>query len=70
MQCWCRLLNQAEITLIMLKPSRLNNKLSAYAQIHGAFDFNATPLAPPGTKVLVHELSKERKSWDPHGVDG
>jgi len=53
-----------------LGPSRLNNKLSAYAQLIGAFDYNATPLAPPGTQVLVHEAPKERKSWDPHGVDG
>ena len=70
MQCWCRLLNQAEMTLNMLRPSRLNNKLSEYAQINGAFDYNATPLAPPGTKILVHEAPKERKSLDLHGVDG
>ena len=37
--------------------------------MHGAFDSNATPLAPPGTKVLVHEATKERKYWDPYGVD-
>ena len=70
MQCWCRLLNQAVMTLKMLRPSRLNNRLSAYAQINGAFDYNATPLAPPGTQVLVHEGPKDRKSWDPHSVDG
>ena len=54
----------------MLSQSRLNNRLSAYAQINGAFDYNATPLAPPGTQVLVHEGPKEQKSWDPHSVDG
>ena len=58
------------MTLNVLRPSRLNHKLSAYAQIHGAFDSNATPLSQPGRKVLVHEASKERKSWDLHGVDG
>eukprot|EP00978_Attheya_sp_CCMP212_P008992 scaffold21179_cov47-Attheya_sp.AAC.3 len=52
---WDRLLSQAMISLNLLRGSRLNPKLSAYAQIHGAFDFNRTPLAPPGTKVLVHE---------------
>ena len=70
MQCWCRLLNQAEMTLNMVRLSRLNNKRLTYTQIHSAFDFNATLLAPPGTKVLVHEASKERKYLDPHGVDG
>ena len=69
MQCWYRLLKQAKMTLNMSRPSRLNNKLSAYTQIHSALNFNATPLAPPG-KVLVHEAAKERTYWDPHGVDG
>ena len=54
----------------MFGPSRLNNKLSTYAQINGAFDYNATPLAPPRTQVLVHEAPKEQKSWDPHSIDG
>ena len=44
---WCRLLPQAELTLNLLQPSRLNPKLSAYAQLEGTFDFNCTPLAPP-----------------------
>ena len=52
---WCRLLPQAELTLNLLRPSRLNPKLSPYAQLEGAFDFNRTPPAPPGTPVIVHE---------------
>ena len=51
------------MTLNMVRLSRLNNKRSAYTQIHSAFDFNATLLAPPGT-------SEERKSLDLHDVDG
>ena len=34
---WCRLLPQAKLTLNLLRPSRLNPKLSAYAQLEGAF---------------------------------
>ena len=52
---WCRLRPQAELTLNLLRPSPLNSKLSAYAQLEGTFDFNRTPLAPPGTRVIVHE---------------
>ena len=52
---WCRLLPQAELTLNLLRPSRLNPKLSAYALLEGAFVFTRTPLAPPGTCVIVHE---------------
>ena len=70
MQLWCRLLQQAELTLNLLRPSRLNPKLSAYAQLEGSFDFNRTPLVPPGVKTLVYETPSQRGSWSPHGVEG
>ena len=38
--------------------------------MNGQFDYNRTPLAPPGTRVLVHEKPSARDSWSPHGVDG
>ena len=62
---WCRLLPQAIVTLNLLRPSRINPTLSAYAKLHGLFYFNATPFAPPGTKVIVHLKPKIRKSWAP-----
>ena len=49
---WCRLLDQAEITLNMLRMSRINPNLSAHEKLHGIHDFNATPHAPPGTKSI------------------
>ena len=67
---WCRLIPQAVITLNLMRPSRLHPKLSAYAHIHGEFDYNRTPLAPPGSQVLVHEKPKQRGSWDDHGLRG
>ncbi len=70
LQLWDRLLPQASTTLNLLRPSRLNPRLSAEAQLNGAFDFNRTPLAPPGTKVIVHETSSVRRTSAPHGVDG
>jgi hypothetical protein len=27
-------------------------------------------MAPPGTKVIIHEKPQQRKTWDPHGTDG
>ena len=69
MHLWCRLLDQANITLNLLRGSRVNPKLSAYAQVHGHFDFNRTPLAPPGTFVLGHEKPSKRGTWDPHAVE-
>jgi hypothetical protein len=49
-----KLVPQSIITLNLFRRSRINPQLSAYAQVFGAFDFNKTPLAPPGTRVLVH----------------
>ena len=67
---WCRLLPRAELTLNLLRPSQLNPKLSAYTQLEGAFDFNRTPLAPPGSCVIVHEKPTQCRTWAPYGVDG
>ena len=54
----------------MLRTSRLNPNLSAYSQIVGSFDFNRTPIAPLGTKLLIHEKPGPRASWSPHAIDG
>ena len=67
---WDLLLEQAEDTLNMLRSSRLNPKLSAYAQLHGQFDLNATPIAPPGIKIVTHNKPDKRASWAPHGAEG
>ena len=33
------------------------------------FDFKRTPLAPPGTRVIVHETPDNHRTWAPNGVD-
>jgi len=67
---WDRLIPQAELTLNLLRGSRINPKLSAWAQLHGLYDFNHTPIAPPGMRVLVHEKPSIRQTWALHAVDG
>lgn len=67
---WDRLIFQSTLTLNHLRNSRVNPKLSAYAYLFGVFDFNKTPLAPPGTKVLMHDKANNRASWAYHGTDG
>jgi hypothetical protein len=67
---WDKLLPQAELTLNLRRDSRLNPKLSAFAQLRGLFDFNRTTLAPPGIRVLVHVKPNKRTTWSPHGADG
>jgi hypothetical protein len=67
MKLWVHLLEQAQLTLNLLRQSRLHPHLSAYASLFGQFDFNKTPLAPPGTRVIVHGKPRQRGSWAPHG---
>jgi hypothetical protein len=50
-------------------PTRINPRLSAEAQLNGAFHYNKSPLAPPGTKVLNHETPNKRRTWAVHGTD-
>ena len=67
---WDKLLPHAEITLNLLRNSRINPALSAYCQVWGNFDFNKTPLAPAGTKLLVHIKPEIRESWAPRATSG
>ena len=67
---WDRLIPQATTTLNLLRSSRINPRLSAEAQLNGQFDYNRTPMAPPGTRVVIHEKPGNRASWAPHGSKG
>jgi hypothetical protein len=67
---WGRLIPHAVITLNLLRQQRINPKLSAYAQLNGPFDFNRTPVAPLGARVIFHEKPQQRRTWAPHGIDG
>jgi hypothetical protein len=70
LKLWDKLLPQATITLNLLRKSRINPRMSAYAQLNRHFDFNRTPMVHPGTRVIAHEKRDQQASWDPHGVDG
>jgi hypothetical protein len=66
MHLWDRLLPQAEITLNLLRTSRLHPQLSAAAHYHGLVDYNKTAFAPPGCKIISHEKPGKRRTWAPH----
>ena len=67
---WCQLLPHASLTLNLLRKLHMNPKLSGYAQLHGEFNYNATPLDPPGTQIIVHEKPTVRETLSEHGVKG
>eukprot|EP00804_Cyclotella_cryptica_P020908 CCRYP_009248-RA/>CCRYP_009248-RA protein AED:0.33 eAED:0.26 QI:0/0/0/1/1/1/2/0/567 len=64
-QLWCQFIVQGQDTLNLLRVSRVNPKLSAYAILDGQFNFNKTPLAPVGTRALIlwtHQHAKRGKT--------
>ena len=65
-----RLIPQANLTLNLLRTARANPKLSSWAYLFGNFDFNATPLAPQGTKVVFHKKTEVPATWDMRGEVG
>ena len=69
MHLWCRLLSLATTTLNLLRPSRINPKFSVEAMLNGAFDYNKTPLTPPGTNFF-YKTPPQRQTWAAHGVKG
>ena len=48
--CWDPLIPHTNLTLNIHQQSKIQPKLSAYTLIHGNFNFDKTPLAPPGAR--------------------
>ena len=68
---WDRILSQVEICINHLLPYKPNPLVSAYAGIHGgSHDFRAHPIAPAGTRVLIHDKPANRGTWAAHGAPG
>ena len=70
LQLWEILLQQATMSINLPRQSITLTHISAYTHIFGGFDFNCTPLAPPVTRVVVHNRPNYCTSWAPHGEDG
>ena len=58
------------ITLNILRNSRVNPDISAYAYLFGPYDFNKSPMIPPGTRMIVHNKPDNHTSWGHHGTKG
>ena len=67
---WDHITPQGDWSLNIMRPCRLNPKLSAFEALEGAFHFTSTPFAPPGAKVLAHEKPVRRASWGLHANKG
>jgi hypothetical protein len=60
---WDRILPQSEITLNLLRASRLHPQLSAAAHYHDLIDYNKTAFGPAGCKIIAHEKPAQRRTW-------
>ena len=69
-QLWYKLLQQATISLNLLRKSITLPQISAYTHIFGEFDFNRTPLSPPVTRVVLHNRLNDFALWEPHREHG
>ena len=65
-QLWSKLLPQMQYTLNMLRISRNNNKLTAYEELNGKFDWNRTPIAPLGTIGMLFIHPESHTTFAPH----
>ena len=66
---WYRLIPHVSLTLNLLRKYRMNPRQFGYDQLPGEFNYNATPLAPPVTQVIIHEKPAVRGTWASHGVN-
>jgi hypothetical protein len=62
LQLWDQLTPQVETTLNMLRPSWIDPNSSTYKAVHGPYDWNRFPLAPPGCKALIYKAPELRGS--------
>ena len=54
----------------MLRPCRINPKLSADAFLEDQHDYNAVPFPPLGWRILIFGSPEKRSSWGFHGLEG
>ena len=67
---WEQLISECMITLNLRNNSMFNPDLSAYAYLFGPYDFNKSPLAPPGTCLIVHNKPGNHTSWGNNSTTG
>ncbi len=67
---WGLLLPQAKLTVNLLLQATINPKISDWEYENGPFDFNKTPLAPVGHRVLTHAKPPTQRSWDYRAKQG
>ena len=69
-QLWDQLTEQGFITLNLCRTSRRDpTKLACHSLYGKRYDWNAHPMAPPGTRAVVYENPNRRTSWGTRALD-
>lgn len=63
---WRRTVKKIEDILNMFRTSRNNTTKTAYQETEGAFNWNATPLAPVRTRAMVFIHPDNHSTFAPH----
>ena len=61
---WDNLFTQIELTINLLRQATLNPIISAWEYYNRPFDYGATHLGLLGCKIIIHNTSNTRKSWN------
>ena len=67
---WDKLLPQTELTLNLIRQFNIAPDISAWEHFNSHFNFDATPLAPLGSPIIIHNKPGTRRSWDFCGCKG
>ena len=70
MSMWDHLIEQAVITLNLLRQSLVHPHLSVWAHYDGVLNYDATPMGPIGCRELIQKPVKSRSSWGFHDLPG
>ena len=60
---WCRLIDQCNLVVNIVRPHQQNPKLSAWAACKGEFFFDTTPIALSGSMMHMQEKLHTWSSW-------
>jgi hypothetical protein len=67
---WDLLPPQTELNLNLLQQLQYNPQIWAWEQLNGPYNFDATPMGPPGCCVIAHTKGTTQQSWDFQGKVG
>ena len=71
LKLWGKCKDQMEITLALTRKCPNNPNISTYEALYGhKYNFDAKPMVPIGTRVVIHDKSNERNTWGAHGRSG